>query len=952
MRSYFFCIAVVASLLATHVISTAQPFVVIGVDQRSYPSTVATIIAFDNTGAIQQLGSTDIVVTQDGVQLTGTTTCANQTSGRLLSLMILADVSASTASGTPTPMDMQKAGAKAGELMLASTGDERGLASYDASTSLLLGLTTNRAGYTAAVNGLSTGKGSRLSEGLNNVPFGALSQLQNARNARALLVFTDGASTVNLATTLASAKTFGIQIYIVGLNTTLSSELKSLADSSKGAWVENIASSAEAATHARAFVAHAKRLSTCTVTWMSPQNCKKSHTISLRRGSLSRTFTTDVPVGIRTILDANTTGVDFGEVAPSGSKELSVTVTARNGAVTINSIVIADPHFVISSVAIPPAITLRKDESRIIRIVYTATDSNVRVVPLQISTDACETEAVYVRGGFVAKDDNLRVVEPNGGETFLAGRATTIEWQGVLPSDLVRLESSTDDGATWTSINESASGLKYEWFPGPATTRGRIRVQRTTIDATKIVTMSGQREPVYSSDFTFDSKYIVTGGDDKTVRLYDAATGVLTRFIGTHTDWVWSIATHPTRELVASGSHDGTIRIWDYTTGARVATIPVGEKVWSVAFSPNGNTLYVGSSDALSSYNTSNWTVQERTSIVSGIVYSAIPSADGTKLAVAEGDRATVRNASTLIIENTFQGHSGPVYSAALSPGGATLVTGSADQTVRLWDATNGAQLAATPRASGSILSVRFNKIGSRILTGGGDGTAKFYNTNNLTLLGTLSGHNGLVYSARYDPTDLFVTTASTDFTARVWDIQGLRQAEDISDAPFTTNGGIGGSAIADLGPVVVGEGADAKVLLLRNPSNDTLIVNSIRIASGNVEEFDLIAAPTQAVLAPGGELRLEVAFTPIQVGTRTAVVEFITGTGLVRSTVTGTGIAPAVDAPSVVDFGRRIANRQSTDTTIFIRVPQGTSTSVTVNSPLNVGSDASEMLILSLIHI
>ncbi|MDZ4744474.1 MAG: choice-of-anchor D domain-containing protein [bacterium] len=926
----------------------AQPFVIVGTDQKSYPTLSATVIAFDNAGTLQVLGASDIGITQDAQQVTGTTTCEGQTNGRLLSLMVLADVSASTVQGSPTAMDLQKAGAKAGEVMLASTGDERGLSSYDASTSLLLGLTTNRVRFASAVDSMTAGRGSRLAEGMNNVPFGALSQLQNARNGRALLVFTDGATSIDLAATLAKSKTFGVQIYIIGLKTTLSQELRDLADSSNGAWVDNISTPTEAAVHARAFVAHAKRLPTCTVTWTAPVNCRTQHRVDLRRGSLTRTVTIKVPVGNRTILSASTTGVDFSEVAPGASLELDLMLTARNGAVTISNIQSTDPHFVITLGSVPPALALQNNAAHTVRIRYTATDSNVRVVKLNVTSDACESTPVYLRGGFVANDNELRMVTPNGGETFLAGRSTPITWSGVLPTDLVRLESSIDDGATWSSIDESVSGLTYDWIPAFTTTRARIRVQRTAIDATKIVTMSGQHEPVYSSDFTSDGKSVVTGGDDGTVRLYDAVTGSLSRIVGTHTDWVWSVATHPTRQYVASGSHDGTVRIWDYTTGARAATIPIGSKVWSVAFSSNGQILYVGSSESVAAYNTTNWSIITKSSVVSGIVYSVLPSADGSTLAVAEGDVATTRNATTLIIVNTFRGHSGNVYSAALSPDKNSIVTGGADLSVRLWNTANGTQTARSAAASGSILSVRYSKTGGRILVGGGDGTAKFYSAANLSLLGTLSGHKGLVYSARYDLTDRYVTTASTDFTARVWDVLGLRQAEDQSDASFTIKGGLGGSAVADLGLVTLGEGADAMVLLLRNNANDTLLVNGIRIASGDVQDFDLIANPLVAVVAPGGELRMEVAFTPIEVGTRTAVVEFNTGTGIVRSTVTGTGVLPALDAPTIVDFGRIIANQEAADTTVVVSLQQGSNTPITVNDVILGGPDAAQYSIVN----
>ena len=63
-----------------------------------------------------------------------------------------------------------------------------------------------------------------------------------------------------------------------------------------------------------------------------------------------------------------------------------------------------------------------------------------------------------------------------------------------------------------------------------------------------------------------------------------------------HTDWVRSIACHPTKDILASGSNDKTIRLWDITTGELIKILE-GHTSWirSLAFSPNGNTLASGS---------------------------------------------------------------------------------------------------------------------------------------------------------------------------------------------------------------------------------------------------------------------------------------------------------------------------------------------------------------------
>jgi WD40 repeat protein len=69
---------------------------------------------------------------------------------------------------------------------------------------------------------------------------------------------------------------------------------------------------------------------------------------------------------------------------------------------------------------------------------------------------------------------------------------------------------------------------------------------------------------------TPDGKYVVSGSGDKTVRLWELATGKEVRRFTGHADWVRSVAVTPDGQYVVSGSGDKTVRLWDLATGKEV----------------------------------------------------------------------------------------------------------------------------------------------------------------------------------------------------------------------------------------------------------------------------------------------------------------------------------------------------------------------------------------------
>jgi len=150
----------------------------------------------------------------------------------------------------------------------------------------------------------------------------------------------------------------------------------------------------------------------------------------------------------------------------------------------------------------------------------------------------------------------------------------------------------------------------------------------------------------------------------------------------------------PNGELVASGSTNTTIRLWDPATGAVRGTLEGHSRALTAGlFSPNGKLLASGSRDkTVRLWDPAIGTERGTLKGHSGAVISVAFSPDGTVLASGSMDK-TVRlwNLTTGTARGTLKGHSDWVSAMAFSSDGTLFTSGSGDKTVRLWDLATGA---------------------------------------------------------------------------------------------------------------------------------------------------------------------------------------------------------------------------------------------------------------------
>jgi WD40 repeat protein/basic membrane lipoprotein Med (substrate-binding protein (PBP1-ABC) superfamily)/DNA-binding SARP family transcriptional activator len=296
--------------------------------------------------------------------------------------------------------------------------------------------------------------------------------------------------------------------------------------------------------------------------------------------------------------------------------------------------------------------------------------------------------------------------------------------------------------------------------------------------------LRGHTDRIFDATFSPDGKLVATASADGTLRIWDSSSGQERLLLDTGSRRpMKAVDFHPNGRYLASGGNDRVVRIWDLVSGEPVRELE-GHSHWvqGVAFNPDGELLASASKDG--TIQIWDWQAGLSRAALSqeGWPLASVAfSPDGGRIFASDlsgqllvWDLSHPSTASVIAVEDIppdMQGMSGAIGASALSPDGRRVASIDSQGVAHIWSVDGGEPLRSIQAGAGAANDFAFSPDGSWLASTGPGREAHIWDTANGEHLLALAGHTDRIYTLAFSPDGRRLVTAGEDQTARIWNI-------------------------------------------------------------------------------------------------------------------------------------------------------------------------------------
>lgn len=270
-----------------------------------------------------------------------------------------------------------------------------------------------------------------------------------------------------------------------------------------------------------------------------------------------------------------------------------------------------------------------------------------------------------------------------------------------------------------------------------------------------------------------DGDWIAAGGDQHTIRVFDARSGQLIHRMTGHEDWVRGLSLASDGQTLVSAASDCCCRTWNAETGElQSVTGHAGKPLRCTAFHPNGSQFAAaGFGCPAMIYNVSHNQAMKHLAGPATDYTSLQFSPDGKQLAAVSSD-GYLRVWDVVLGELRYEVAADlrRLRAVAYSPDGQFIATGGDGQTVKMWQADTGAAKQELYVRPAKVFCIHFLN-NEELAVGGTDNRVQIWRFDGPSLVKLLEGHTGTICALDSSANGSLLVSGSFDTTVRVWNL-------------------------------------------------------------------------------------------------------------------------------------------------------------------------------------